>query len=92
MISVPRGFMPVVWNEHDYSPNTVASVNGTNLNLNCGIMRHRLKVSIGIGGRSKTPTGLARGDARDMANLVNARVPKYTATNLFRRVSAYTLR
>jgi len=38
------------------------------------------------------PGGRRKVDTRVMVNLVNARVPKYIATNLFLRVIAYTLR
>jgi len=64
---------------------------GTDLNRNRGTIKHKLKGSIGTGG-SKSPTGPARGDVRDVAYLANATVPKYTAINLFLRVNAYTLR
>jgi len=52
---------------------------------------HKLKTSRGIGGRSKFVT-CWRKDARDTANLVNAKVPKYTARILFLRVIPYILR
>jgi len=79
---------------HGYSPNVVASALETGLNRSCGVTRHALKVSSGMGiwGRMEISTGLARPDARPMAYLVTARVPKYTAMNLFLRVNAYTLR
>ena len=77
---------------HDYSPSTVPMALGRYLNSNCATIGHKLKASIGTGGRSKRVAGLTKGDASATANLTAARVPKYNPINLFLRVNAYTLK
>jgi len=47
---------------------------------------------MGIGGRSRSSTGRRKTATSDSANLAKAKVPKYIATGLFPKVTAYTLR
>ena len=86
-----RNFTPAGETNITHSPNAVPIALGTNLNWRFGTTGQKLKGSIGIGGSSANATGRAKDDASDTANLVNARVPKYTARILFLKVIAYTL-
>ena len=74
----------------DYSPNAVLIAMGTILNGRGATDEHRLKASIGSGGRCMLIT-FGRKDAIDTANLVNARAPKYTIRTLFPKVIPYIL-
>jgi len=80
------------WDERNYAPNAVPIEFGTNLNLSSGRCPHKLKASTGIRGRSMTVGGLEKDDASDIANLANAKLPKYAASILFLKVIAYILR
>ena len=53
---------------------------------------HKLEVSIGRFGTPKSVIGRRKVDASDRINLSKAKVPKYTATNLFLKLIAYILR
>ena len=83
------------WDEregHGYIPNAVPNECGTLLNRKSTTNPHKLKVSIGTGGRSMTFRGTTRFDASETTNLANVMLPKYTARVLFLDVIAYTLR
>ena len=53
---------------------------------------HKLNVSIGSGGVSANVAGRRKVDKSDRITLNKTKVPKYTTTNLFLYVIAYTLR
>ena len=52
---------------------------------------HRSKASIGYGKMSAVIGCLTKDNMRDMINLADSRVPKYTASILLLRATAYTL-
>ena len=56
------------------------------------LVGHKLEVSIGRFGTPKSVIGRRKVDASDRINLSKAKVPKYTATNLFLKLIAYILR
>lgn len=80
------------WERHEYIPKAVPSECGTLLNRKSTTNPHKLKASIGAGGRSMIVRGPTRFDASETANLASAMLPKYTASILFLDVTAYTLR
>ena len=53
---------------------------------------HTLKASSGMGGRTMTVGGWMIVDATVANTFANIRVPKYIASALFPKVTAYTLR
>ena len=79
------------WSRCNCSPYAVAIAFGTSLKLReCGMNAHILKMSSGMGGNSKSPTGRRKAES-DTTSLVSARAPKYNATILFAAVIAYIL-
>ena len=72
-------------------PNAVPNELGMTMSRGFTTVAQILKASIGTGGNSTNVGGLRKADTSVIANLANARVPKYAARILFLKVIAYTL-
>ena len=79
------------WNESNHIPNVVPIEIGANVSSGFMLIAHMLKASTGTSGRSTTNVGSTKKDTRNVVNLANARIPKYTMNVLFLRVIAYSL-
>lgn len=90
-VSKSPGFYADNWNEHDHAPNTVPIEFGANMNLRFIVIPHKLEAFIGSEWRSTKTGRWTKAGARDISDLANARVPKYTASILFLEVIAYIL-
>lgn len=76
------------WSGRNYVPNAVPTEFGTSLNWRSGEIPHKLKASIGSGGRVTIVGGLRKDVASATDSLANARVPKYATSSLFLPVIA----
>ena len=76
------------WNERNYAPNTVPIEFRIKIKWKSTSAAHKLKTSIGIGGRVMTVGCLRKDDMRARVSLDATRVPKYTARSRFLKVIA----